>query len=252
MTNALPSISANTPTMPAPQLSSAEAPAHPTAWHDDFDQRVVVMPPQAADWQASPCDEVSRHRLDLWGAPAERATTIVRYAAGASFRAHRHDRGEEFFVLDGVFEDEHGHYPAGTYVRNPPGTEHAPASSSGCTLWVKLGQYEAGDTTPVVIDTHLADWHPGLVPGLTVLPLHEYQGISTALVRWAPHTVFTPHTHPGGEEIFVLDGVFRDEHGEYPAGTWLRNPRWSRHTPMTGAEGALILVKVGHLGAAFI
>jgi anti-sigma factor ChrR (cupin superfamily) len=72
------------------------------------------------------------------------------------------------------------------------------------------------------------------------------------LVHWAPDTQFNTHTHPGGEEILVIDGIFRDEHGEYPAGTWLRNPRWSRHTPYTGLEGATIFVKVGHIGAAFV
>jgi len=90
------------------------------------------------------------------------------------------------------------------------------------------------------------------VPGLSVLPLYEHEGVSTALVRWAPDTRFNKHTHPGGEEILVLEGLFRDEDGEYPAGTWLRNPRWSRHTPFTGAEGALIYVKVGGLAAPFL
>jgi len=90
------------------------------------------------------------------------------------------------------------------------------------------------------------------VPGLSVLPLHEFDGVSTALVRWAPDTRFNTHSHPDGEEILVLRGLFRDEQGEYPAGTWLRSPRWSRHTPFTGREGALIYVKVGHLGARFL
>ena len=103
--------------------------------------------------------------------------------------------------------------------------------------------------TPVRIDTRQTAWHPGLVPGLSVMPLHEFDGISTALVRWAPNTNFNTHVHAGGEEILVLEGLFRDELGEYPAGTWIRSPRWSRHTPFTSDEGALIYVKVGHLGA---
>ena len=77
-------------------------------------------------------------------------------------------------------------------------------------------------------------------------------GIDTALVRWAPGTRFNAHSHPGGEEIFVLEGVFHDETSAYPAHSWLRSPRWSRHQPYTGAEGALIYVKVGHLGARFL
>ena len=101
------------------------------------------------------------------------------------------------------------------------------------------------------LDTRLGQWRPGLVPGLTVLPLHSHNGIDTALVRWAPGTRFNAHAHPGGEEILVLEGVFCDEAGEYTCGTWLRSPRWSRHAPFTGPEGALIYVKVGHLGADF-
>lgn len=218
----------------------------------DFEQRVVIAPPADNQWEPSPCDGVWRHRLDLTGGAVERATTIVRYDAGASSSAHTHGGGEEFFVLEGVFEDEHGVYPAGTYVRNPPGTRHAPFTREGCTIFVKLCQYSDSDTRPMLVDTHKAAWYPGLVPGLKVMPLHEHEGISTALVHWAPDTQFNTHTHPGGEEILVIDGIFRDEHGEYPAGTWLRNPRWSRHTPYTGLEGATIFVKVGHIGAAFV
>ncbi len=218
----------------------------------DFDRRVVVPPVEETNWVASPCPGVWRHRLDRTGGEIARATSIVRYAPGSSFSLHTHDGGEEFLVLEGVLSDEHGDYPAGTYVRNPPGTSHAPFTRDGCTIFVKLWQFTHGDTQPVRIDTASAPWYPGLVPGLSVMPLHEFDGIGTALVKWAPETHFNAHTHPGGEEILVLRGVFRDELGEYLAGTWLRSPRWSRHAPYTGREGALIYVKVGHLGAAML
>ena len=218
----------------------------------DFDQRVVVPPPGATGWLASPQPGVQRHRLDRVGGEVARATSIVRYDAGSSFARHSHGGGEEFLVLEGTFSDEHGDYAAGSYVRNPPGTSHQPFSRNGCTLFVKLWQFTAGDTEPVHIATRETAWRPGLVPGLALMPLHEFDGISTALVRWAPHTRFNTHTHPGGEEILVLEGLFRDEHGEYPAGAWLRNPRASRHTPFTGAEGALIYVKVGLFGAELL
>lgn len=80
-----------------------------------------------------------------------------------------------------------------------------------------------------------------------MLPLHEFGAESCALVRWAPGTHFTAHTHWGGEEILVLEGVFSDEHGHYPEGTWLRSPHGSRHQPFSD-EGCLIYVKTGHLG----
>ena len=219
--------------------------------NSDFDQRVVQSARDAV-WNASPLPGVDRRMLDRIGEEVARATSIVRYAAGSHFDRHVHDGGEEFFVLDGVFSDEHGDYPAGAYVRNPPGTSHTPFSRDGCTLFVKLWQFAPNDTVPVRIDTATAAWHPGLVPGLSVMPLHEHNGVSTVLVRWAPDTRFDTHMHPGGEEILVLDGVFRDEDGDYPSGTWLRNPRGSRHTPFTGAEGALIYVKAGSIGANFL
>ena len=216
--------------------------------NNDFSQRVVVRP---SDYRfvASPLAGVSRMMLDRAGAEVARATSIVRYAAGAGYTSHRHDGGEEIFVLEGIFSDEHGDYPAGTYLRNPPGSSHQPFSRDGCTLLVKLWQFAADDTTQLVKQTTSASWYQGMVPGLSVLPLHEHDGINTALVRWAPNTQFNPHTHPGGEEILVLEGLFCDEHGEYPAGSWLRNPRYSTHSPFTREEGALIYVKTGHLGA---
>lgn len=218
----------------------------------DFEQRVVLPPCAADDWIQSPIQGVQRRMLDRVGGEVARATSLVRYAPDSVFARHVHGGGEEFLVLEGTFSDEHGDYPAGTYVRNPPGSGHAPYSREGCTLFVKLWQFARRDSRPVRIDTRTAEWHPGLVPGLSVMPLHEFDGISTALVRWAPDTQFSPHAHPGGEEIFVLRGLFRDEYGVYPAGSWLRSPRWSRHTPFTGAEGALIYVKVGHLGAELL
>ena len=146
----------------------------------------------------------------------------------------------------GTFADEFGEYPIGTYVRNPPVSRHRPFSTSGCELFVKLRQFRPEDSSRVVIDTRRAEWRPGLVPGLTVLPVHEYGNEHVALVHWAPGTHFQAHTHWGGEEIFVLEGVFSDELGDYPAGTWIRSPHLSRHQPRS-ETGCLIYVKVGHL-----
>ena len=116
--------------------------------------------------------------------------------------------------------------------------------------FVKLRQFDPRDQARVVIDTRSAPWQPGQVTGLSVMTLHEFRGEHVALVRWDPETRFHAHQHVGGEEILVLDGLFCDEHGEYPAGTWLRSPDGSVHTPFTRSEGALLYVKVGHLGAA--
>jgi anti-sigma factor ChrR (cupin superfamily) len=212
----------------------------------DFSLKAVVNT-EDMSWNASPVQGVDRKPLDRVGDEVARASTIVRYAPHSAFMQHTHDAGEEILVLDGTFSDEHGSYPPGTYIRNPPSSVHTPYSEEGCTLFVKLRQFHPADDATVRIDTKAAPWYPGLVPGLSVMPLHEFDGVGTALVRWAPNTVFNPHVHPGGEEIFVLEGVFHDEHGSYSAGTWIRSPRYSKHAPFTKAEGALIYVKTGHL-----
>jgi anti-sigma factor ChrR (cupin superfamily) len=214
--------------------------------HSDLSERIVLHTDQLA-WHASPVHGVERQMLDRVGEEVARATSVVRYAPNTEFTPHSHDGGEEILVLDGCFSDESGDYPAGTYLRNPPGSRHAPFSTDGCTLFVKLRQFAQSDSQELRINTKTKDWYPGLVPGLSVMPLHEHDGISTALVRWAPNTVFKPHVHPGGEEIYVLDGVFHDEFGVYPKGSWIRSPRYSKHAPFTKEEGALIYVKVGHL-----
>jgi anti-sigma factor ChrR (cupin superfamily) len=219
--------------------------------HDDFSRRAVSLAADAT-WTPSPQAGVERRMLDRVGGEIARATSVVRYVPGSRFSRHVHGGGEEILVLDGVFSDETGDYPPGSYLRSPPGSSHAPFSVEGCVILVKLWQFTAGDTEQVRLDTRTASGRPGVAPGLSVVPLHAYGGIETSLVRWAPHTRFHPHVHPGGEEIFVLEGVFRDELGEYPARSWLRNPPWSKHEPYTEAEGALIYVKVGHIGAAFL
>lgn len=148
-------------------------------------------------------------------------------------------------MLEGEFADQFGSYPAGTYNRNPPGSHHSPFSSIGCKLFVKLNQFQQGDSKRVVINTTQKEWLPGH-GDLEVMPLAEFSTESTALVRWPEGAAFIPHTHFGGEEIFVLEGTFIDEKGEYPTGTWIRSPHLSSHNPFV-KEGCTILVKVGHM-----
>jgi anti-sigma factor ChrR (cupin superfamily) len=212
----------------------------------DRSQRAVVET-ATLDWEASPATGVWRKKLEREGRESGQVTSVVRYAPGSRFSPHDHPLGEEIFVLSGVFADDAGAYPAGTYLRNPPGSRHAPFSTEGCELLVKLDQFDPDDRERVCIRTDESAWLPGLVDGLSVLPLHEFGAEHTALVRWAPGTRFKPHMHPGGEEIFVLDGTFEDESGVYPKGAWLRNPAYSRHEPFSRA-GCTIFVKTGHIG----
>lgn len=213
----------------------------------DFSQRVVIRPDDY-QWVPSPAAGVERMMLDRIGKEVGRATSLVRYAPDSKFPEHIHSGGEEILVLEGEFSDEHGSYPTGSYLRNPIGTRHAPKiGPQGATILVKLHQFAERDTTQININTRIEPWRPGLVSGLSVMPLHEYDVEHIALVKWAPFTRFRLHSHFGGEEIFVLEGTFYDEHGSYPAGTWLRSPHISQHTPYTQDDGALIYVKTGHL-----
>ncbi len=191
---------------------------------------------------------VERMKLDRIGDEVARATSLVRYKPNSSFSRHVHSGGEEIFVIDGVFGDEHGKYPSGTYMRNPIGTGHQPViGEEGATIFVKLHQFNEHDKSQFTIDTNMEPWQRGLIDGLKVMPLHQYEGENVALVRWSPNTQFNAHKHWGGEEILVLEGTFYDEHDCYPAGSWLRSPHLSEHCPYTKEDGALIYVKVGHL-----
>ena len=213
--------------------------------NSDFSQRVVIHTDEIP-WVDSPIAGVQRRMLERDGEEVARATSLVRYEPGSAFSAHTHGGGEEFLVIDGIFSDEKGDYPVGTYVRNPVGSSHRPSSEEGCTILVKLWQMSPEDQKRVAIATNKNPWSPGLVPGLQVMPLHSYGTENVALVKWEPGTMFQRHSHWGGEEIYVIEGVFEDEQGTYPQGTWIRNPHGSIHTPFS-KEGCLIYVKTGHL-----
>ncbi|BBP00506.1 cupin domain-containing protein [Sulfuriferula nivalis] len=207
--------------------------------------QVVQINLASLPWTASPTGTEQR-LLEHNGLEQARTTSIVRYSAGIQFSKHFHESGEEIFVLEGTLTDEYGTYSAGTYIRNPPGSSHNPSSETGCTFFLKSGYMQQNDTQRIVINTSTTSWSPGLIDGLSVMPLSEFQGEHTALVRWQPDTYFQTHRHHGGEEILVLEGTFQDEYGDYPADTWLRSPHMSTHQPFS-KSGCTILVKVGHL-----
>jgi anti-sigma factor ChrR (cupin superfamily) len=214
----------------------------------DFSKRVVVDT-HALGWVPSPAVGVERKLLHREGDEVAEATSLVRYAAGARFEAHMHELGEEFLVLDGEFGDDYGRYRVGTYVRNPAGSAHAPYTDPGCTIFVKLRQLSPQDRERRVVDSEGASsWIPGAEPGLYVLPLASFGSERTALNRWAPGAAFPARPLVGGEEIFVVSGAFRDEHGTYEAGTWLRMPHLSEHTTST-ESGCTLFVKTGHIDA---
>ncbi len=210
--------------------------------------RRAVMRTADMDWVASPLPGVERRMLERDGEDgSRRATSVVRYEPGSRFSPHVHVRGEEFLFLDGTFSDERGDFPAGTYVRNPPGSSHAPHSAGGTTIFVKLQQFQPGDTEPVTLDTSAQSWQPGAEEGESIISLHAFATERVSLVRLGPGARLGPRPHAGGEEIFVIAGAFADELGAYGRGTWLRNPPGASSSPFS-ETGATLYVKRGHLG----
>ena len=207
----------------------------------------VCHRPNDGDWVKSPADGVSRIHLEREAEECGHATSFVRFEPGSYFPRHTHPQGEELYIMSGVFSDENGDYPAGSYVRNPPGSSHEPFTREGCTLFVKLDQFQHDDSRQVVVRPEDRVWRHG-IGNLRVVSLHTHNNESTALVYWPENEIFQPHTHWGGEEIVVLEGRFIDDHGEYPRGSWIRSPHMSKHFPRVEEE-TLILVKIGHLPA---
>ncbi|MEJ8473227.1 cupin domain-containing protein [Roseibium algae] len=213
--------------------------------HADLTKRAVVDS-ASLDWIASPMTGVDRRMLERDGTEVARATSLVRYAPGSSFSAHKHDLGEEFLVLDGVFSDETGDFSKGMYVRNPPGSSHVPSSKQGATILVKLRQMDPNDDTFVRIDTtDSSDWQDGR-PGEASLPLFNNAQERVDMLELAAGSAFEPVTLTGGAEYFVISGSFTDEGGPYGPGTWLRLPAGSTQT-ISSETGARIWRKTGHL-----
>ena len=216
-----------------------------SSYNMDRSHRVVINTAHTR-WQPSPAKGVWRKPLEREAAESGQVTSIVRYDANSAFSAHSHPNGEEIYVLSGQFEDEKAVYPAGSYLRKPAGSSHSPKSAEGCVLWVKLNMFQLNDNDFININSHEQAWSSGLVEGLSVKPLHGFGLENTALVQWQAGTKFSRHVHPGGEEIYVVEGVFEDEHGSYPAESWVRNPAYSQHSPFS-TQGCIILVKTGHI-----
>ena len=184
-------------------------------------------------WVPSPTPGVDRRMLFRIGDEKARATSIVRYAPDTYFPRHGHPGGEEIFVLDGVFEDDAGQYPAGSYMRNPPGSGHRPGSERGCVIFVKLWQFRRDDDAYVALRQS---------DGTLFDNGHEQVRLET----WAPDQD-VELADPEGLELLVLDGSFSDATETFARHSWLRLPAGMDVRVRTGAEGARVWRKSGLL-----
>ena len=209
----------------------------------DFSAAVLVRFDQIA-WQASPMPGVDRRMLDRIGGEVARATSIVRYAPGSRFSAHTHTGGEEFIVLDGVFQDEHGDYPQGSYVRNPPTTAHSPRSDAGCVIFVKLWQFHPDDR--IQFHTLMTEALSAPVDGVATALLHRDAFEVVSYSELAPDATLIK-TDAGGTEMLVIAGSMLWGGESLGAGDWLRLPEGQRLEVTAGALGGKVWIKTGHL-----
>ena len=213
----------------------------------DLSVRAVADTTRMA-WAPSPSGAVWRKRVHLVGPPESgQVTSVVRYEPRSSFPAHDHPEGEEILVLEGVFSDEHGDWPAGTYLLNPEGFRHAPFSKPGCVLFVKLRQFPGRERRHVVLETGKLPWEPSPIAAVACKKLYQQAGFSdvTRLERWQPGADLGIVSYEQGAEFFVLDGAFADDTGTYPSGCWLRLPAGSRHHPRSEAGCTLYVKQAG-------
>lgn len=210
----------------------------------DFSRRAIVVPHEY-QWVASPEDGVERVMLDRLGAEKARATSIVRYAPGAGYAHHPHPGGEEILVLSGTFSEGDEHYPAGWYLRNPPGSSHQPSSREGALIFVKLWQMGPDETRRVRIDTRdPSAWRRR--GGREVCPLFSDDAEQVCLQRLTPgEALFADPVDSA--ELLVLAGSVVAEGQSCERGSWIRLPAGEYPEIAAGAQGATVYLKAGHL-----
>lgn len=211
--------------------------------NDDFTVRAQAHAARAP-WTPSPIQGVDRRMLFRIGDEIARATSIVRFAPNSRFPMHEHGGGEEILVLEGVFQDEAGDYSAGSYLRNPPGTAHAPRSDEGCVLFVKLWQFRRDDRDSVAL--RLKDSLSGPTDGRASIPLYEGPSERVWIESWPPGAEVAPPNREG-LELLVLSGSFTDDGETFEPLSWLRLPPAQALSVVAGSEGVRLWLKAGPL-----
>ena len=215
-------------------------------FNSDLSVRIVIIESQEK-WRSSPSDGVKRIYLDRADyTEYTSATSIVKFDRRSRFLAHDHKNGEEFLVLDGIFSDEYGDYHKGTYVRNPHGSCHSPYSKDGCKIFVKLRQFQKGDTARVV--KSMSEPWKIYNEEVDFLKLHQFKTEIAYLAKFKPYSeVKMPFKNNNGEEILILSGNLYDSTNNFSAVTWIRDPKSCFEHASAGAHGLCIFVKSGHL-----
>jgi len=209
--------------------------------NDDLTVPVIVHAAQLP-WKSSPAAGVDRRMLFRIGEEVARATSIVRYAPRSAFPRHTHGGGEEIVVLDGVFQDEHGDYPAGSYFRNPPGTSHVPASKDGCTIFVRLWQFRDGDRDQIVrqpAEGRSVEPRPGAARAIELFD-DGFENIR--FESWMAGRTITVE-NARGLEMLVLSGSLSIGGQILTAQSWARLPAGEALRAVCGPDGVKVWLK---------
>jgi len=105
------------------------------------------------------------------------------------------------------------------------------------------------------MDLAAIPWRTTRYPGVRVhFYSHDKQsGRTVALIAMAPGHGYPRHRHRGAEEVFVVQGGYRDELGEYRAGGYVRYEDGTMHSPVAveGDEDC-VLFAIAHEGIALL
>ena len=203
--------------------------------NSDYEQKALIDT-NTIQWQETQVKNVFKKILAI---KDKEETSLIKLNEGSVLNQEQKINSVEIFVLEGTYSNEYGEYSQGTYLRLPEENEALVKSDKDCVIFRKTNFFT--DKQKIIIDTNNTLWLQGQ-GNLEVMPLYE----QTALVKWPKGERFIPHKHWGGEEIIVLKGVFMDEYGEYPKGSWIRSPHLSEHFPYVNEE-TIIFVKTGHM-----
>ena len=240
-------------------LTHAMAPVN-----ENFEERVVSLP-QLSQWRATQLSGIDLRVLEYIPGENPRLTAQLRLEPEFSPSRLGENPDLEILMQRGELESLAGIYPAGLYLRLPlTGDEQLQSLTLKCTksmnatghstkeaeqaalLYLAAGQMLTSDSEHRRINTNEdSRWLPGPTSGTEVLPLHGHGTGNVMLIRWTDSATFKPGLDPMGEEVLVLNGMLQDKDGEYPAGSWIRNPVKAWQSWGANA-GTVVYYKNGH------
>lgn len=235
--------------------------------NEDFSERVVSLP-QYSLWRATQLDGIHLRVLEYIPGSKPRLTAQLRLDPEFSPAMLGDNPDLEILMQRGELESDAGVYPAGLYLRLPvTGDEQLQTLKLRCLpqlqtnqtqtnneqepalLYLAAGQMLNSDAEQRRMNTNDdSRWLPGPADGTEVMPLHGHGTGNVMLIRWTDSASFRPGLDPMGDEVLVLNGVLYDDEGEYPTGSWIRNPveAWQS---WSASAGTVVYYKNGHFPA---